>query len=487
MRNSQVLLVSSPLNLTDCKPDQDRTSKLIGAICGVLNAQCVGWSASDDDNRPRGAEPNGARDPAIQQVGLNKRETALLRDHVDKRMLWPVFYGRPDLIQFDAAAYKVYQDLNERMAAYLQPMLTETDCDIVWVHDYMHVPLADALRRHGADGALGCLFHAPFPTLEQIAAFPRHADLLNQICAFDVVGFQSDACRRHFEMAAQRYAGASLRPGGLKGPFGSLQTRVHQLPGQWRKVDRLAQSPEVEGMAAQLRTHTAGRSLIASFATLDPSQAVLEGLRSFEILLDTKPDWRGRTMMVQATMHPSGWLLEDAAFRTTVEQSYTNINGSFATLDWTPILYFHEPLDTVRLTALYRDTSVGLITPFCEGVSLIAKDFVASQDPNDPAVLILSKLVATSTSLDGALLVNPHDSYETMEALCRGLEMPGDERMARWQTMKQVLEGEDLVSWCHAVVNELADVSSTRAAMPVTSVGAPSGSPPPVTASTLTG
>jgi trehalose 6-phosphate synthase len=456
MSNPRVVLISSPVKPSSANSQLDRSSQIIDAIRQSLNAIWVGWSATGSDAAPRGSGNN----ESLQVRVLSRAQTTALSAQLNSQIMWPAFYGRADLINFDSAAYDLYQNVNSQLAADLATWLV--DGDVVWVHDYLHVPIGHALRREGVAVPVGFLCHAPFPAPDQITNLPRHEEVLRQLCAYDLAGFQSEDCRRHFEVAAQRVIGAQRTPDGLVGPFGNVMTRVQELPGRSRDIVKRAQSDIGRASAAHLRESTAGQSLIASFASLDQTQAIIERLRSFEMLLTEAPEWRRRTSLVQATLPQRGWLPEDTQLRIDVERAFTSINGEFATFGWTPIHYFHEPLDTVRLIALCRDSAVGLFTPFSEGVSLTAKDFVAAQQSDNPGVLIMSNLISGAARRDGALLVNPHDKAETAHAIRLALSMPRAERYVRWRKLMDLLDKEDLVGWCHDVIAEVLDARAAN-------------------------
>ena len=163
--------------------------------------------------------------------------------------------------------------------------------------------------------------------------------------------------------------------------------------------------------------------------------------------------------MIQAIVPQRSWLEESQDVRSEVEIEFSRINGRFSTLDWTPIRYFHGALAPSLLAALYRVCRVGLITPFSEGMSLTAKDFVVMQRPEDPGVLILSQFARVAEELDGALIVNPFEIERVAEALGRAVEMPLAERQARWESMNHILEASSVEAWSSRFIERLADLT----------------------------
>jgi trehalose 6-phosphate synthase len=114
------------------------------------------------------------------------------------------------------------------------------------------------------------------------------------------------------------------------------------------------------------------------------------------------------------------------------------------------------------LAGLYRLARVGLVTPMRDGMNLVAKEYVAAQDPQDPGVLILSKFAGAAEELTDALIVNPNDKVEVAEAIQHALHMSQEERVARWQVMSKVLWNSDVSRWAAAFIKDLAANKASR-------------------------
>lgn len=448
MLSSRVILVASPVRTPNSNTQINRSGQIIRSIQAELDALWFGWSDSVFSSNNIVPPTEGAHG-----VTLESTEKEVLVERVNTAMLWPTFYGRADLIDFSAAAYDLYQTANTRLATEVAKSITNET--VVWVHDYLHLPLGQALRRTGSMVPIGFLFHAPFPSPDQFVSMPRHEELLRQLCAYDVLSFQSEACRRHFEMAAHRCINAQPMADGLASPSGHPQIRVDELPGRCREIAAMSPSSFQREAAGHLRAGTGASHLIGSCASLDHAQGILERFQSFEMALDRFPELRSKVSLVHACLPQRPWLTEDTQLRGEVERASSRINGKFSTLEWNPIHYFHDPPDDVHLLALYRESAIALITPFYEGVSLTAKDFVAAQAPDDPGVLILSKLISSASSYEGALFVNPHDKDELMQAMRHALAMPRVERHIRWRKLIDRFEEESLTEFCDRFINAL--------------------------------
>jgi trehalose 6-phosphate synthase len=96
-------------------------------------------------------------------------------------------------------------------------------------------------------------------------------------------------------------------------------------------------------------------------------------------------------------------------------------------------------------------------------MNLVAKEYVAAQDPQDPGVLILSKFAGAAEELTDALIVNPNDKVEVAEAIQQALHMSREERVARWQAMSKILRNSDVKRWAAAFIKDLASHKTSKA------------------------
>ena len=131
------------------------------------------------------------------------------------------------------------------------------------------------------------------------------------------------------------------------------------------------------------------------------------------------------------------------------------INGAFADMDWQPIRYLNRTFRRDQLAGMYRAARVGLVTPLRDGMNLVAKEYVAAQDPEDPGVLVLSRFAGAAAELKDALIVNPYAREELSDALRRALAMPREERIARWQGLMAAVRASDVGLWRDRFVTAL--------------------------------
>ena len=150
-----------------------------------------------------------------------------------------------------------------------------------------------------------------------------------------------------------------------------------------------------------------------------------------------------------------GELAAYAEIRTELEQLSGAINGEFGDFDWTPVRYVHRSVPRETLAALFRGSKVGLVTPLRDGMNLVAKEYVAAQDVDDPGVLVLSRFAGAAAELTDALIVNPYDANEVAESLSQAVSMGRDERLDRHGKLLDQIKTHDITAWRTSFLEQL--------------------------------
>jgi trehalose 6-phosphate synthase len=197
----------------------------------------------------------------------------------------------------------------------------------------------------------------------------------------------------------------------------------------------------------RLRASLLNRKLIIGVDRLDYSKGLNERFAAFESFLVTYPDSQGNVTFLQIAPLSRADVLAYSEIRAALEQSAGRINGRFADPDWTPIRYLNRNFSHATTMGFLRAAQVALVTPVRDGMNLVAKEFVAAQDPKDPGVLIISPMAGAARELTGALQVTPHDKRGMANALQNALHMPLEERQQRHQQMFDAIRRNDIHHW----------------------------------------
>jgi trehalose 6-phosphate synthase len=415
------------------------------------------------------AEP--AAEPKVQRSG---KITYLLTDLTEaehegyyagfaNRTLWPLFHYRIDLATFDRGWHDSWRQVNRRFARELAPHLRPDDR--VWIHDYHLIPTGRELRGLGFAGRVGFFLHIPFPSPDLYVALPWYRSIAEDLCAYDVVGFQTEADLRQFRDFVRLEMGGRVRDDGTvtvqKRRFLAL---VIPIGIDVDEVARMAVAADTRRQAERLKATLHGRQPIIGVDRLDYSKGIPERLRAFELLLREHESLRGQVVLIQISAPSREEVPEYQSLRRNVERLAGHINGRLGDADWTPIRYLNRSYTRRALAGLYRASRVGLVTPLRDGMNLVAAEYVAAQDPADPGVLVLSRFAGAAAHMESAVIVNPYDTYRMAEALNQALSMTLEERQARHAALLASIRRHDVIAWRDQFLAALAGETERRVA-----------------------
>ncbi len=370
------------------------------------------------------------------------------------RSLWPLFHYRLDLSEFNRRDYEGYRRTNRLFASRLRPLL-EPD-DLIWVHDYHLIPMAEELRSAGCDQRIGFFLHIPWPSVQVLLALPQHHNIVRALCTYDVVGFQTESDRRAFCSYIREEAKGLIGDDGLVNAFGrTVKTGVFPIGIDTETVTRFAAGAVDSRTTQRLKSSLGGRDLMIGVDRLDYSKGLTQRMEAFEHLLENYPEHRGHIVMLQIAPPSRSDVPEYQQIRRELEAMAGHVNGRYAEFDWVPTRYLNKGFNRRTLCGFFRSSKVGFVTPLRDGMNLVAKEYVAAQDPKDPGVLVLSRFAGAAEELTEALIVNPFDTEGVAEALQRALTMPLAERRDRWQAMYDHLCQHDVTAWRESFLDVL--------------------------------
>lgn len=362
------------------------------------------------------------------------------------RVLWPIFHYRLDLAEFTRRDLSGYMRVNEHFADELVKVLKSDD--IVWVHDYHLIPLAKALRARNLENRIGFFLHIPLPPPEILTAMPNHDTLIPALGAYDLVGFQTDGDAANFARYLAKELGTPSHM-SLKLGSGDRAMRIGTFPVgiETRDFTRLARRAARTSFVKQVIESVPG-TLMIGVDRMDYSKGITPKLEAYDRFLAAHPEWHGKITYLQITPKSRSAIKEYSEMEAAVNSAAGRINGAYGQANWLPMRYVNRAYSRTALAGLYAAARVGLVTPMRDGMNLVAKEYVASQDPQNPGVLILSRFAGAADEFrTAALLVNPYDPEAVGAAIARAVEMPLDERRRRHQELYSALLQNDISLW----------------------------------------
>ena len=390
----------------------------------------------------------------VATVDLEPQDVDEYYNGYANKTLWPLFHHRVDLTAYERSYGEGYERTNRRFAEVLQPLLRPDD--VIWIHDYHMIPMARDLRRLGVKNRIGFFLHTPWPARQLLVTLPHHRRLVESMFDFDLLGFQTREWLGLFERYVEVEARGRVLGDGRVEAFGrSVRTGVFPIGIDVNGFLAARNSALGRRTYDRMAASAAFRTMIVGVDRLDYSKGLEQRLLGYEQCLEDNPELRGEVFLLQVTPISRDEVDTYQDIRGRLEALAGRINGAYAEVDWQPIRYLNRTFRRDQLAGIYRAAKVGLVTPLRDGMNLVAKEYVAAQNPEDPGVLILSRFAGAAEQMGEALLVNPFSREELSEAIKKALTMPLPERIRKWKALMQVVRDTDVARWRDDYVSAL--------------------------------
>jgi len=376
------------------------------------------------------------------------------------RTLWPLCHQRMDLAAYERSFSTAYAQVNACFAAALAPLLRGDD--VIWVHDYHLIPLARELRKLGVRNRIGFFLHIPWPASQIMATLPRHHELVQSLFNYDLLGFQT----REWLRAFQEYVVTELDgtvDGSIASAFGStVIAAAYPIGLDMNEMKSLVLSQAARDSFESIRESSNGQRMLLGVDRIDYTKGLPNKFSAYSQFLQDNPERRENVFMLQIGQPSRTDVLDYRELNEELLSEAGRINGEFGTIGWSPLRFRNQSMQRDVLAGVYRAAHVAVVTPLRDGMNLVAKEYVASQDPENPGVLILSRFAGAAAQMREALIVNPYSREDVAEAMRRALDLPRSERIARWKALFTGLQRNDLTHWRDTFLRDLLTTSFER-------------------------
>ena len=439
------------------------TGGLVSALDMVLKVTggtWVAWGSGSGDREATDADSRIWVPPLnpsyrLRRVWLSPESISSYYHGFCNLFLWPLFHGEPDRILYRKSFWEYYERVNQ---AFVDAILAEGNNDsTIWIHDY-HLCLAPSLLRAASpERTIAHFWHVPWPDGELFRTVPQSEALLTGLLGNDLIGFQIPLYACNFMASAAACLGAAIDYDAMTVTWQGRITRVRSFPisTDFQHFDSLATASATEIHVRRLRIkHRLPKLVGLSVDRLDYTKGIIERLQALEHFFQSNLSFRSTFTFIQiAVMTRNG--APYRAYRQDVEALVVRINDRFATTDWQPIVYSTSRLDQEELAAYYRLADIAVITPLCDGMNLVAKEYVAARTDGE-GVLILGQSTGAAAELEGALLVDPTDRDAFVTTLRRALTMSRVEKLERMALLRGQVRRNTIYGWVGDILDELA-------------------------------
>ena len=448
----------------------DESDSSVGGLAMALSAALreysgiwFGWSGRTTPEFTGQLSLQRSAGVTVATVDLEEQDRHEYYNGYANRTLWPLLHYRIDLSAYERSFDKGYARVNARFAETVTPLL-EPD-DLIWVHDYHLIPLAQELRGRGVKNRIGFFLHIPWPARRLFTTLPNHGDLVRALFDYDLVGFQTEDSLSAFREYVTEEIQGRVSADNEATAFGrDVRLGAFPIGLDAQAFIQSAESEIAEGWRRRMEASLAGRRLVIGVDRLDYSKGLEERFLAYEDFLANHPEALEAVSLLQIATPSRGEVSAYQDIRARLDAVTGRINGAYATADWVPLRYVNRAYRRDELAGMYRAAAVGLVTPLRDGMNLVAKEFVAAQAPDDPGVLILSQFAGAAEQMTEALIVNPFSREDMSDAIQRALTMPRDERVRRWERLIDGVRTDDVTAWRDRFVQALASLPGALAA-----------------------
>lgn len=447
-------------------------SGLVTALDPVMRACGGTWIAHGSGNADR--ESTDARGhvrvppdkPAytLRRVWLSEEEERGYYYGLSNSALWPlchIAYARPE---FDESDWQQYVRVNRRFADAVIEEVGDTPA-IVFVQDYHFALLPRFVKEARPDVTVCQFWHIPWPNREAFRVCPWGDEILHGLLGNDLLGFHVQYHCNNFMDTVDRSLEARVDYEHFAVWRGGRATFVKPFPisidpSLWRGPTKAA-DVAAETSAVRASLGLSDQRLIFGVDRLDYTKGIPDRLKAFGRLLESRPEWRGRAVMLQIGAPSRDHLERYQALKHEVEASVAAVNDTYGTDTWKPVVYVPEHHDPESIARMYRAADVCVVSSLHDGMNLVAKEFIASRE-DEQGVLVLSEFTGAARELDSAVIVNPYAIDAFADALHMSLLMPADEQRRRMQLLRERVSNHTVFDWAGALLSAAGRMDVAR-------------------------
>ena len=395
----------------------------------------------------------------LATLDMTPEDHAQFYEGYANRVLWPLLHYRTDLIDYDQRDEDGYKRVNQRFATRLAAMVEPND--LIWVQDYHFLTFAQQLRAAQVKNRIGFFLHIPFPPPDIFKVLPGASSMLRALLAYDVLGFQTTGDAENMIALMESEGGERIAQDTVRIMERTVCVKAFPISIDAAGFAGLATAEEAQIAQSRVEHLLNTRQQIIGVDRIDYSKGLPERFMGFKRLLEDYPENSGRVSFLQIAPPSRGKLYAYARIREELEQIAGHVNGRFGDIDWVPIRFTTRGQPRSVLAGLYRASRVGLVTPLRDGMNLVAKEYIAAQDPSDPGVLVLSQFAGAAEEMTEAVMVNPYSDRDIAQGIQTALRMELGERRARHECLMDRLLTNDVNAWRISYLTALAGGPAT--------------------------
>lgn len=468
---SRIVIVSNRLPVTANRTDRGFafTQSTGGLATGLASVHArqdtvwIGWpGVLTSDVAETTAITTTLREHRMVPVFMTEDDYAYFYEGFCNSIIWPLFHYFPHPTDSSHRHWQTYQTVNERFAETVARVLRPGDQ--VWIQDYHLLLLPHLLRQRFPDLTIGFFLHIPFPSADVFRALAWRSELLTGLLGADLLAFQTPDYADNFLSTVRQVLKLDTETGKVYTQTRAIDVTAIPMGIDYAQFVDYVDSATIIGQADEIGRQLNTPTVMLSVDRLDYTKGILQRLSAFAMLLTNYPAFVGQVTLVLLVSPSRAQLRPYQELKEQIDETVGRINSTYHLFGWTPIHYRYLTLDLPQMAVLYSLANVALVTPFRDGMNLIAKEYVAARR-DQTGVLILSEMAGAAHELTDALLVNPYDVRGMAEAMAQALAMPPDEQRQRMTRMQRTVRHHDVARWATSFGQQLDQAFEQREKM----------------------
>ncbi len=432
----------------------------LGSIYKEKNNIWLGWPGFYNyENQQVGNITKELKKQNLSPVFLTKEDVEDYYEGFSNKVIWPLFHYFSDYARFESHFWEAYRRVNQTFCDEIVKIATEED--VIWVHDYQLLLLPKLIRSRLPKASIGFFQHIPFPSFEIFRLLPWREEILEGFLGADLIGFHTYDDMRHFLSSVSRILGFPHQMGEIKVQGRIVAVDSFPMGIDYDKFFHASSSKETLAKSKDYKKILSPQKVILSIDRLDYSKGIKHRLNAFDLFLEKYPAYIGKVSLILIVVPSRAKVDKYQQLKEEIDTIVGRIEGKYSQMDWAPIHYFYRSFDFHSLSALYSNAEVAMITPLRDGMNLVCKEFIASKKTQE-GVLILSEMAGAAKELSEAILVNPHDVHQLIEAMRVALEMPAKEQKERISAMQKTIKRYSVHQWVSLFMNQLLNVKKKQ-------------------------
>lgn len=436
-------------------PSEGGLATGLGDVYKNDNSIWIGWPGLEIPEHRQEEVIHKLADLNLYPIFLTQTEIELFYEGFSNEVLWPVFHYLVTYANYEQSYWDSYQKVNEKFALNALKFINKEDK--IWIQDYQLLLLPGLLRSKRPDSTIGFFQHIPFPAYEIFRLIPWREKLLNGLIGADLIGFHTYDDVRHFIGTATRLLPVNASANVLSSKDRQVVVEAFPMGIDFDKFDELAKSPLATNGVNDFNEKHSDLTTILSIDRLDYSKGIFERLQAFSLLLETHPQYIGKISLYMIVVPSRDTVPQYRDLKEQIDRKVGSVNSKYRTVDWNPINYFYRSFPVEIISKFYATADICLVTPMRDGMNLVSKEYIASRS-DSTGVLILSEMAGSSKELTDALVVNPNNLEDIMQAIVKAINMPVGEQKIRMEAMRATVKKFNVKHWVNNFIQKLNEV-----------------------------